>query len=92
MTKKTARILELKVAYTDPHPDVVAMARDFLARAESGKTQCAALLMDYDGDFIRAYAGKTRRYEMLGAARMLEEQIIDDMKANSEDAPPVREP
>ncbi len=90
--KKTAKVLELKAVRPDPDPDVVAMARDFLARAESGDTQCVVLVMDCNGGFIRGYAGKTRKYEMLGAARMLEQQIIDDLKESTEVGPPMREP
>ena len=50
--KKTTKVLELKVVHPDPNPDVVAIARDFLARAESGETQCVVLVMDCNGDFI----------------------------------------
>ena len=92
MKKGTAKVLELKVVHPDPNPDVVAIARDFLARAESGETQCVALVIDCNGNFIRDYAGKTRKYEMLGAARMLEQQIVDDLKENTKVGPPMREP
>ncbi|KKM88607.1 hypothetical protein LCGC14_1256990 [marine sediment metagenome] len=74
----------------EPNPEVVAIARDFLSRAEAGECQCVVLVMDIDGDFVRAYAGKTRKYEMLGMIRMMEYQIVREMEAASEPGPPMK--
>ncbi len=85
-------VLELKMLKREPNPDVVAIARDFLARAESGRTTCVALVMNCDDDFLRAYAGKGRKYEMVGMARMLEQQVISDLLAGSVPGPEMIEP
>lgn len=86
------KVVDFKVHKSEPDEAVVAIARDFLVRAEAGETRCVAIVMDVGGDFVRGYAGKTRKYEMLGMAKMLEQQILRELLESSEPGPAMLEP
>lgn len=74
-------MLQLKTR--TPDKDVVDLARDIFARAESGEIRSLATIADCGDSVIRKVSGTGHRYQMLGMLRMLEHELLCDLAAGT---------